>query len=436
MKKIIVLVTVIFIAFSSALAQEHTIKGFVYDEVTKEPIPFLAVGTIDYESGTTTNIEGEFILRTKTKENSFLISHLNYESKTLTVSTEEGHVYYVKRKENLLDEVIIVSEPIQKILIEYIEKSRLAMTKPIALNVYAREFVKADGEYVKFSDGLLKYYFSNKKTKLEVLDSRAIELKKIAAEIDSTDELNMDLNTLGDIRTSFSAANFKNLEDTYCNKKGDKDYNYQYRLQKNSNGTEYNIITISPKVIEYAGSDLDTKNSQSKSGKKKKGIKIEERVLNNMKVAKVKNIRYKVTVIIEKSTGYILDVKEESVNDLFEGMTIFGFEFTYKTIENRISFKNEGGVYAPYYVYQDFYFGISNMAKKKQRMGKLDDFFRFTKDLVVMSKDIENTTIDPSKVYNKTTLYEREEATKDKFWLKTNAIVLTKEQQEVIENIE
>jgi len=386
MKKTI-LFAFLMLATLILLAQNTRIKGIIIDAESKLPIPYVAVGSVDYSTSTVTNIDGEFELNGSKEVNTFLVSHLNYETTKLAVTNKRQATYELTSKTNLLDEIIVTTQPIYEIMLSYIEKSQEKLQKSLILTTYYREFVKADEDYTKYSDGILNYYLKNvKKSKadVEVVDARAIELKEVVEKVKETKEVNMDLTSFNRIQEIFDVADF-NFLTKYCKEKEASKYTFEYRTSKKSNGDEYKTIILNPK----------------------------EEIDENLN---------KITLIIDAKNEVILDVKMEKVNDKFKEINFLGIIIKTKILNYKIAYHYSENNYYPQYVMKDMLLGI-NANKKKTT---IDDLFRFTSDVVVTSATTDYQTLEKKKKYQKTSLYERDEEPKSDFWINNNAITILK----------
>ncbi len=393
MKKLLIITLILSI---TNFAFSQSIRGILVDSETNLPIPYVAIGSVDYANSTVTNIEGEFELNSDKAITSFIVSHINYETNKLTVIKGAKPTYKLVPKTNLLDEIIVTTQPINQILLSYIEKSQAKLQKSLILTTYYREFVKADEDYTKYSDGILKYYIKNvKKSKadVEVIDARAIELKKVEEKVKESKEVNMDLTSFNKIQEIFDVADFSFLTK-YCKEKEANKYTFEYRTSKKSNGDEYKTIVLNPK----------------------------EEIDENLN---------KITIIIDAKSEVILDVAIEKVNDKFKEINFLGIIIKTKTLNYKIAYHYSKNNYYPSYVMKDILLGIN--ANKKNT--SLNDLFRFTSDVVVTTATTDYETIEKGKKYQKTSLYEREIEPKSEFWINNNGVVLTKEQQDILNKV-
>jgi hypothetical protein len=118
MRKIIVLLLVLlyFNGFSQKnkkpeKPEKITYTGIVYD-INHEPLPFVNVFMAKGKFGTTTDINGEFVLKTRRKRGKMTFSLMGYQTKVVKVSPKNTFIKVIlKEEKNVLDEVVIVQRP-------------------------------------------------------------------------------------------------------------------------------------------------------------------------------------------------------------------------------------------------------------------------------------------------------------------------------------
>jgi outer membrane cobalamin receptor len=117
MKKLSLSFLVFFCAICFSYGQ-HTsisIKGYVKDKVTKEPLIGATVYEKDLQKGTSTDFEGYFSLTLTADIIQLEIAYLGYESQLVSFS-EENHTLEILLQEisNELEEVVVTSDPYQE----------------------------------------------------------------------------------------------------------------------------------------------------------------------------------------------------------------------------------------------------------------------------------------------------------------------------------
>ncbi len=85
-RKEIILSLLSFFVCCSVFGQNTTIKGFVKDSVTGEPLPYVSILFTGTTAGTTTNEEGLFSYSTQTSSTEVEFSYMGYQTKTVKVN--------------------------------------------------------------------------------------------------------------------------------------------------------------------------------------------------------------------------------------------------------------------------------------------------------------------------------------------------------------
>lgn len=102
-----------FILFPTViLAQDNTITGTVTDAQTKDPLIGVSVAEKGTTNGTITNIDGKFTIKAS-MGTVLIFNYLGYESKEVTVTSNEMNVQLGESTE-LLDEVVVIGYGVQK----------------------------------------------------------------------------------------------------------------------------------------------------------------------------------------------------------------------------------------------------------------------------------------------------------------------------------
>ncbi|MGB0868477.1 MAG: TonB-dependent receptor [Flavobacteriales bacterium] len=105
--------------FASSISIAQSVKGFVYEKETGEPIPFANVVEEELSKGTTTDINGYFSLTFQEgKEYNLTISFVGYETKKIAVdltNTKSKSIkVYLAESQNVLDELELSAEAKEK----------------------------------------------------------------------------------------------------------------------------------------------------------------------------------------------------------------------------------------------------------------------------------------------------------------------------------
>lgn len=157
---------------SQIFSQTKRAKGFVFDEVTNQPIPYVNISIIESNNGTSSDENGSFELEIKTDDinKKALLSSLGYEN--LIISVEEliySKKLYLKVRIETLNEVLLSDKFEEKILkVNELEEEDLCSgfatneQKPwmLALHFPYKE-IYSETNFLK----TVKFYFGNHKNK-------------------------------------------------------------------------------------------------------------------------------------------------------------------------------------------------------------------------------------------------------------------------------
>ncbi|NVO21177.1 MAG: carboxypeptidase-like regulatory domain-containing protein [Bacteroidetes bacterium] len=142
------------------------IRGNVYDNQSRKPIPFVSVGIEEFNQGTVTNNDGFFILKVPQEQRNTLLmlSHIGYMSQSLPLELlDDQHVdIYLERRVISIQEVIIRYLDPVTILTKALEERKLNNnTEPVIMTDFYREGVFKDENVISFSEAVFKVYKSS-----------------------------------------------------------------------------------------------------------------------------------------------------------------------------------------------------------------------------------------------------------------------------------
>lgn len=394
MKKICLLF--VFLNFV-ATAQNVTVKGFLKDVVTNEPVISASIGVKNSAIGTISNEEGNFQL-TLPKNAEVLISFLGYKTVTIPAADFGADVKTItlETDEQILEEVVISKIPIEKMLENLIATSMARFNKPIILNTYYREFVKINGKYSKFSDGLLDYHISGSvkrsKSDLIVKQSRT-------AQLFTTDELEDDELLDFDSFVNVQEGITYNYDFTFLKKvllDGDhyKNYELELKSKKDSNGKELFVINFEPKTDSGA--------------------------------------IYKGSIVFDPETKLIFDIDINLAPGIknFKEHNLLIARVTFMGNSVKSAYKMVGNNYILSYCSR------YNKLRITMKKRKYDKTIESKSDIIVTDLHVDDLNYNKKDVYKEKGLYARGNKYSDKFWLKNNSLVLTTAEQQIINDLE
>jgi hypothetical protein len=373
------------------------LRGVVYDNTTSKPIPFASLSIINSSIGTVTNLEGAFSLKINSDSDSIIISHINYGLNYFKIVREkkENKIFKMDPIDFELDEIVVTSsvESIPEILYKTAIRSEEQLSLPIYLDTYYREFVKTNENYTKYSDGIITYHLERKgkqkiKTKVWVKESRAFELYD-----EKEEDIDWDLTSPLDLRKSLGTASISNLKK-FIDIEIEAKYEFNMKTRQMKNGQQWEIIEITPKQ-------------------------------------NLQEMRHTITISIDSKTGLIMEIDYqlyERHKKFAKEINLLGLKLKVLESKRKIVFSKSDTHYNVLYALKDKTLRIWN---KKN----IDEKFRFSNDLLVTGIFSNGSNLNKENLYNKKSLYKRGNSNKTEFWLNSNAIELTTEQQKIIDSL-
>jgi len=160
------------------------IKGHVFDNQDKKPVPYASIGIQEENIGTITNADGFFIVKLPAKfaGSSLSVSHLGYQNQKIPIRllNEQRVDLFLERRVISIQEVIIrYVDPLA--LVAKAMQQRLANNSlnPVYLTTFYREGVQKNGRVLSYSEAVLKVYkssfeYNEQSDQVKLLKSRNI----------------------------------------------------------------------------------------------------------------------------------------------------------------------------------------------------------------------------------------------------------------------
>ncbi|RZJ68243.1 MAG: carboxypeptidase-like regulatory domain-containing protein [Flavobacterium sp.] len=371
-------------------SQSVSIQGKLVDATNNEPVIAASIGVRNHFAGTITNDEGVFQLNAP-KDSDIGITCIGYKDIVLPISkfTSEITVIKLERSEEMLEEIIVSTIPMKDLIKLVIETSQKRFNKPIQLDTYYREFVKQNGAYTKFSDGLLEYHLDgstkNTTSDLIVSQSRAFQIAKPADE-----EFDFD-SVIGTEKAVEKYYDLKFLKSIASDQK-----KYDFVLKRfMSEGKEMLKIVWTPK--EDADEMLTTGS---------------------------------VTYDPETKLIFAFDAHvDEKHKPLAKTMNILLFRIEIQDIDLDVKYKMSGTNYLLSY----------NKRYAKMRVWKKNKWnyvLESKTDLLVTNFSKDDKTYDKKAVNKERGLYQSGSKYTFPFWKQSNAIVLTSAEEKIVADLE
>lgn len=110
-----IIITVLFLFSNLAITQN--ISGYILDDSTKEPIPFVNIRINHSNKGSTTDFNGRFLIDSCNEKDTFCISAIGYQELILKISDipdnrRNNFIIYLEKKDKILETIEITSKKI------------------------------------------------------------------------------------------------------------------------------------------------------------------------------------------------------------------------------------------------------------------------------------------------------------------------------------
>ena len=384
MKKITLL---LFLICNVVALSQNVEKSIILKDVdTNLPIEDATVFIAKTKQTLLSNAEGEvtFVINGLT---TIQITHSSYNPIKLrsSILKEKLNVFYLKKNVNDLDEIIITKIPPQKILTELVLNSTKKLTIPARLKVYSREFMKLNGDYAYYNDGLLNFQlygnYKNFKNTILVEQNRSYGL--LYDEI-GDDALGYNLNNI-----MGNYYNFKYLNPLL---EASSKKQYDFLIKGYSANSDYNLMLITPQ-------------------KEAKGLLDDFSILYDRK----KKLIIEVSTIVSPTT--LANMKDK---------TTVGSKNIYKSLFKAI-YRIDG--YDYYLLSSKEEIGFEKIDKKKTTNIEVKNCF------VTTNFSDKNFVYKESDVFKDKTLYNKKNSILTNYW-EVSGLTATDEEEEIIKKIE
>lgn len=172
-------------AKKSDTTRNIVIKGHVFDNQDKKPIPYAAIGIQEENTGTVANADGFFILKLPVGNagSTLSISHLGYQIQKIPIRLldEQQIDIFLERRVISIQEVIIrYVDPLTIIAKAMQQRKVNNNVDPVFMTTFYREGVQKNGRVLSYSEAVLKifkssYEHSEQADQVKLLKSRNIQ---------------------------------------------------------------------------------------------------------------------------------------------------------------------------------------------------------------------------------------------------------------------
>ncbi|WP_264521356.1 hypothetical protein [Flavobacterium sp. N1994] len=384
MKRITLL---LFLICNVVALSQNVEKSIILKDVdTNLPIEDATVFIAKTKQTLLSNAEGEvtFVINGIT---TIQITHSSYNPIKLrsSILKDKQNVFYLKNNVNDLDEIIITKIPPQKILTELVLNSTKKLTIPARLKVYSREFMKLNGDYAYYNDGLLNFQldgnYKNFKNTILVEQNRSYGL--VYDEF-GDDALGYNLNNIME-----NYYNFKYLNPLL---EASSKKQYDFLIKGYSSNSEYNLMIVTPQ-------------------KEVKGLLDDFSILYDRK----KKLIIEVSTVVSPTT--LANMKDK---------TTVGSKNIYKSLFKAM-YRINGFDY--YLISSKEEIGFEKIEKKKTTNIEVKNCF------VTTNFSDKNFVYKESDVFKDKTLYNKKNSILTNYW-EVSGLTATDEEEEIIKKIE
>ena len=387
---------IVLLIFTTSYCQQLAIRGLVKDAATNQPVESASVAVENSGNGSITNEEGIFQL-TVSNNATIVISYLGYKTQKIAVTEfKDGtKTILLEQNDEMIEEIMVTKIPLYQILNEAVNNSKARFNRPIVLNTYYREFSKSDRKYTKFSDGLLDYHISGNKKKTQ--SDMIVKQNRSFSLVSETDNENNDeqIGSLLSVQKGiYNSYDFAIITKYLIEDENYENYDFEMKSKKDKSGSEMFTIFFNPK-------------------------------------AEVEKALFKGSVTFDPETKTIFEVEmnfapshqqyAKTVNVLVMRLSVTDVKFkaVYKLVGNNYMLS-----------YNNRYTKIKAWTKKQS------ETIESRSDLLVTNYAKDNLEYSRKDLFKKKHLYEKPTQYTDKFWQKNNAIVLTAEEERIIDALE
>lgn len=201
-----------------------TVSGLVFDELTRQPLPYANVLVKGSNIGMVTNMKGEFRLSIppNLKSDTLRISYIGYKTKSVAISSlSKDDRIFLKENEITLDEVQVTEQSGLSIMKAAIRKIPANYYhQPYKSSGFYRVASTKDAKYMHLSEAVFELHNAKKESQFKLIKMRAIK--------DERESHGLDLGLKPNGVIEFDIINHLGEFD-FLREKGLKDYDVNFK---------------------------------------------------------------------------------------------------------------------------------------------------------------------------------------------------------------
>ena len=210
-----------------AHSQAISISGQVVDKESGEGIPFVSIGLIDANRGTSTNENGLFILRLDSLPQGIIFAHLNYERRAIRVENDQNIVVELQPTTRDLEAITVKGKKrqgyVENLVMRAYEKTLSSSRK----NQYAKAFYRQKSQNDTLYSELYEVFYDLRSSSVGILDWE-IQEGRYALNVDDHMVVNKNFTLLSRIMTPIQP----DTEDFIMPTRPDVKNFYEYEILK------------------------------------------------------------------------------------------------------------------------------------------------------------------------------------------------------------
>jgi hypothetical protein len=151
----IIVISAFFSLFAFPANAQYLIRGSVFDSTGKKPLAYASIELQKENTGTVSNNDGYFEIRSGSKEAQLKISILGFETKIIDLTldkTDKEEIIYLTPKIFILDEVVVTPEKIEELIKAIYKKYKERQNDIYLADAFYRDYSTVGGFPVNASE--------------------------------------------------------------------------------------------------------------------------------------------------------------------------------------------------------------------------------------------------------------------------------------------
>lgn len=385
MKKILLFVLLVVSPF--VVAQNVLYKGVVKDFETDSPVPYVSITAKGSNSSTVTNIDGKFQIWVSPDTKELTFSHLSYKLKSLSLNSKnrESLTIYLDIAAYELEELLIPNRPIKDIILEVLDNSQKQFSNDVVLNTYYREMLTINNEINTFGDGMLDFYYKDKKeSDIIVNQSRFARFKSEEFKAYEASPLTLYLLNMQELVTD--AFQFTTMRKIVK----EKEYGLSLTQKTGADGRTLTILHFEPE-------------------------------------SNAKKVALKGTMVYDEEKKLVLDIEMSVHPDFIENLTMRNrvfFRFKPNNVVRKTIFNIDGNRYYLSYKMGRIHGTVERETERFYAGGNYE--------LVIVDTKMDNLQPNPDLIYHEPTLERLGKNYTTPYWEEHNTLVLSEKEKAVL----